>query len=134
MPVSPRRSRLTSVPAGWPRVRTAWGPMAYGFGSLWVLGEELERVSAATGETVGTVDLVGGRVDIATGFGSVWIADDENQSVLRLDAQQEAIVRTYDFGGGVYGVDVSEDGVWVASDDGTVGRIDPATHEVVVVE
>ena len=125
--IDPESSRLI------PRESSTWGPMAYGFGSLWVLGEELERVSAATGETVGTVDLVGGRVDIATGFGSVWIADDENQSVLRLDAQQEAIVRTYDFGGGVYGVDVSEDGVWVASDDGTVGQIDPATHEVVVV-
>ena len=86
-----------------PRESTTWGPMAYGFGSLWVLGRELERVSPASGRVVGTVDLVGGRADIATGFGSVWIADDDMQAVVRVDAQQEAIVRTYDVGGSPFG-------------------------------
>ncbi len=160
MPASPRRSRPTSAP-GWlaegpngvwagssralsridpqtsrliPRESSTWGPMAYGFGSLWVLGTELDRVSVATGEIVGTVDLVGGGGDIDTGFGSVWIADGENQTVLRVDARQEAIVRTYDFQGSVLGVAASDDQVWVASDDGTVARIDPETDGVAVVE
>ena len=116
-----------------PYVSPTWGPMAYGFGSLWVLGRELERVSAVTGRVVGTVDLVGGRADIATGFGSVWIADDEMQAVVRVDEQQEAIVRTYDIGGSPLGVAVGTDAVWAASDDGTIVRVDPETDGLTVV-
>jgi serine/threonine protein kinase len=116
-----------------PRESTTWGPMAYGFGSLWVLGRELERVSPASGRVVGTVDLVGSSADVATGFGSVWIADDEMQEVVRVDARQEAIVRTYDVGGSPLGVAVGGDAVWAASDDGTVVRIDPETDDVTVV-
>jgi serine/threonine protein kinase len=126
--IDPQTAQLRSSSA------RSWGPMAYGFGSLWVLGRELDRLSPATGELRGSVDLVGGRVDVATGFGSVWVADDENQAVLRVDALQEAIVRTYDFEGSPLGVAVGEDGVWVASDDGTVARIDPDTDDVTVVE
>jgi hypothetical protein len=126
--IDPETSRLV------PREISTWGPMAYGFGSLWVLGTELERVSAATGKIVGIVDLVGGRADIATGFGSVWVVDDESQSVLRVDARQEAIVRTFDLRGSPLGIAVSEDGVWVASDDGTVALIDPEANAVTFVE
>jgi DNA-binding beta-propeller fold protein YncE len=125
--IDPESSQLRSNAA------SSWGPMAYGFSSLWVLGRELDRLSPATGELRGTVDLVGGRADVTTGFGSVWIADDENQAVLRVDALQEAIVRTYDFRGSPLGLAVGEDGVWVASDDGTVARIDPETDQVAVV-
>jgi streptogramin lyase len=99
-----------------------------------VLGRELDRLSPATGELQSEVDLVGGGADIATGFGSVWVADDGNQSVLRVDARQEAIVRTYDFDGSPLGLAVSDDGVWVAADDGTLARIDPETDDVVYVD
>ena len=126
--IDPSTSRLR------PLESAVWGPMDFGFSSLWVLGRELERLSPATGELVGTVDLVGGRVDVATGFGSVWIADDERQAVLRIDARQEAIVRTYDLQGSPLGVTVGADAVWVASDDGTVARIDPETDEVMIVD
>jgi hypothetical protein len=116
-----------------PRESPTWGPMAYGFGSLWVLGRELERVSPATGRVVGTVDLVGGRSDIATGFGSVWIADDEGQAVIRVGARQETVLRTYDVAGSPLGVAVGADAVWAASDNGTVVRIDPETDDVTIV-
>jgi hypothetical protein len=116
-----------------PRESPTWGPMAYGFGSLWVLGRELERVSPATGRVVGTVDLVGGRSDIATGFGSVWIADDEGQAVIRVGARQETVLRTYDVAGSPFGVAVGADAVWAASDNGTVVRIDPETDDVTIV-
>ena len=123
---------LTRIDPGTSRMRPyvspTWGPMAYGYGSLWVLGRELERVSAATGRIVATVAVVGG-VDVATGFGSVWIADEQG-AVVRVDARQEAIERTYEVGGSPLGVAVADDAVWAASDDGTVVRIDPATHEV----
>ena len=115
-----------------PRESPTWGPMAYGFGSLWVLGPQLERVSAATGRVVGTVDLVGGS-DIATGFGSVWIADDEEQAVIRVDPRQETVLRTYNVAGSPVGVAVGADAVWAASDDGSVVRIDPRTDDVNVV-
>jgi DNA-binding beta-propeller fold protein YncE len=125
--IDPATSRLR------PSESVTWGPMAYGFGSLWILGRELERVSTATARLIGTVDLVGGRADIATGFDSVWIADDEGGAVLRVDAHEEAIVRTYDLSGSPTGVAVGGGAVWVASDDGTVARIDPETDEVVLV-
>ncbi len=116
-----------------PRESPTWGPMAYGFGSLWVLGRGLVRVSPVSGKVIGTVDLVGSSADVATGFGSVWIADDEMQAVVRVDERQEAIVRTYDVGGSPLGVAVGADAVWAASDDGTVVRIDPETDDVTVV-
>ncbi|HEU5490041.1 MAG TPA: PQQ-binding-like beta-propeller repeat protein, partial [Gaiellaceae bacterium] len=116
-----------------PHASQTWGPMAYGYGSLWVLGRELFRISAVTARVVGTVDLVGGRVDVATGFGAVWIADDEEGAIVKVDARQEAIVRTYDVGGSPTGVAVADDAVWAASDDGTVVRVDPETNEVTSV-
>jgi DNA-binding beta-propeller fold protein YncE len=112
-----------------PYESSTWGPMAYGYGSLWVLGRELVRVSAVTARVVGTVDLVGGRVDVTTGFGSVWVADEEG-AVVRVDARQEAIERTYEVGGSPLGVDVGAGAAWAASDDGTLVRIDPDTHDL----
>jgi streptogramin lyase len=106
--------------------------MAYGFGSLWILGRELERVSAATARPVGSVDVAGGS-DVATGFGAVWIADDGAQKVLRVDPLREAVVRTYDVGGSPFGVALGAGAVWVASDDGSVVRIDPETDEVTAI-
>ena len=113
-----------------PHESAAWGPMDYGFGSLWVLGRELERLSAATLRPIATIGLGGGYVDIATGFGSLWIADDEGGAVLRLAPRRGAIVATYGLGGSPFGVAVGANAVWAASDDGTVARIDPATGEV----
>ena len=125
---------LTRIdPATWhmrPLESTTWGPMAFGYGSLWVLGRELERVSPVSAKVVSTVDLVSGREDIATGFGSVWVADGEEGEVVRVRARDEAIVRTYEIGGSPQGVAAADDAVWVASDDGTVTLIDPATHEL----
>jgi hypothetical protein len=125
--IDPTTSRMS------PHGSSTWGPMAYGSGSLWVLGRELVRVSAVTARVVGTVDLVGGKADVATGFGSVWIADDEQGAVVRVDARQEAIERTYDVGGSTLGIAAGPDAVWAASDDGTVVRIDPETHDVTSV-
>ncbi len=113
-----------------PYESTAWGPMDYGFGSLWVLGRELERLSAATLRPIATIGVGGGYVDIATGFGSLWVADDEGGAVLRMDPRHGAIVNTYGLGGSPLGVAVGTDAVWAASDDGTVARIDPATGDV----
>jgi serine/threonine protein kinase len=113
-------------------VSAAWGPMAYGHGSLWILGRELERLSTATARPVGSVDIAGGS-DVATGFGSVWVADEGEKKVLRVDPRREEVVRTYDVAGSPFGVAVGAGAVWVASDDGSVVRIDPETDEITVV-
>jgi Protein kinase domain len=115
-----------------PRRSAAWGPMAYGFGSLWVLGPELERLSPATMRRVATVDLPGGATDIATGLGAVWIAD-ESEAVLRVDPRVESITQTYDVGGSPLGVAVEADAVWAATEAGTVARIDLRTDDVTAV-
>ena len=122
--IDPSTSRLR------PQESAVWGPMDYGFGSLWVLGRELERLNATTMRRVSTVELASGYTDLATGFGSVWIADDEGRAVLRIDAVQEAIVRTYDLVGSALGVAVGADAVWASSEDGTVARIDPESDDV----
>jgi streptogramin lyase len=113
-----------------PRRSEFWGPMVYGFGSLWVLGPELERLSPATMRLVATVELPGGDNDIATGLGAVWVSDDEGEAVLRVDPREERISRTYDVTGGPLDVAVGADAVWATNEAGTVARIDPRTGEV----
>jgi DNA-binding beta-propeller fold protein YncE len=126
--IDPATSELRSLDS------PAWGPMAYGFGSMWVLARGLERLSAATMRRVARVQLPAGYVDVATGFGSVWIADDESGTIVRVDPRRNVIQRTYELGGSPFGVAVGADAVWAASDDGTVARIDPETDDVAVVQ
>ena len=111
---------------------TAWGPMAYGFGSIWIVGsQEVARLSTATMRRVGTVPVKGFYgVDVATGLGSVWLADDDGGAVVRVDPGQEAVERTYALGGAPFGIAVGAGAAWAASDDGTVARIDPVRDDV----
>jgi DNA-binding beta-propeller fold protein YncE len=125
--IDPVTSRLT------PKRSSAWGPMAYGFGSLWVLGEDVERLSPTTMRRIATVDLAGDLGGIATGLGSVWVTNDESGAVVRIDPQQEAVLRTYDVSGQPSGVAVGAGAIWVPSDTGAVARINPLTDEVETV-
>jgi YVTN family beta-propeller protein len=79
---------------------------------------------------VATIDLAGGSGSITTGLGSVWVTNDESGAVVRIDPQQEAVLRTYDVGGQPFGVAVGAGAVWVASDTGGLARIDPVTDDV----
>jgi DNA-binding beta-propeller fold protein YncE len=126
--IDPATSRLE------PHRSEVWGQMAYGFGSLWVMAFELERLSVPTMRDVGTVKLPGSSTDLVVGYGSVWVADDERRAVLRIDPRQETVVRTYELDGSPLGVAVGSDAVWAASEDGTVARIDPDTDEVTVAQ
>jgi serine/threonine-protein kinase len=109
-----------------PRSSEVWGPMAYGFGSLWVLRDDLERLSPATMRRQATVELSGAD-DVATGLGSVWVADGEG--VLRVDPRSESVESMYDLVGAV-GVAVGAETVWAASEEGSVARIDLGTDDV----
>jgi len=114
------------------RESTAWGPMAYGFGSIWIVGpQEVARMSAATMRRVGTVRVKGFYgIDVATGLESVWLADPDGGAVVRVDPHEEAVERTYALGGAPAGVAVGAGAAWAASDDGTVARIDPVRDHV----
>lgn len=117
------------------RDSAAWGPMAYWSGSIWIIdGSNLERVSAATMRHVSTVPVDGFYVDVAAGLGSVWLADEEGRAIVRFDPVREVVARRYTLGGATYGVAVGSGAAWAASDDGTVARVDPASHRVELVD
>ncbi len=111
------------------RESSIWGPLAYGFGSVWVLSDELERLSPRTLRRIGRVDLADGFVALVAGSGGVWVANEDNGAVVRVDAAQEVVARTYDVGGRPSGLALGAGAVWVASDAG-IARIDSATDDV----
>jgi streptogramin lyase len=115
------------------RESTTWGPMAYGFGSVWIVGTELQRLSGATMRPVATVPVAGRYADVATGHGSVWLADDEGRAIIRVDPAREAVARSYDLGGAPFGVAVGAGAVWATSEDGAVARIDPVRDDVQLI-
>jgi hypothetical protein len=121
--IDPRTSRMKS------RESSVWGPLAYGFGSVWVLGDELERVSPRTLRRIDTVNLANGFVGLVAGSGAVWVANEDNRTVVRVDPTQNVVSRTYDVGGRPSGLALGAGTVWVASDAG-IARIDPGTDEV----
>ncbi|SRR6266545_5269617 len=121
--IDPATSRMRS------RESSVWGPLAYGFGSVWVLADELERVSPRTLRRIDTVDLANGFVSLVAGSGAVWVANEDNGTVVRVDPAEGVVSRTYDIGGRPSGLALGAGAVWVASDAG-IARIDPGTDEV----
>jgi streptogramin lyase len=123
--IDPTTSQLS------PRTSAHWGPMAHGFGSLWVAGEDLHRLAPASARSIATVALADGAEEVETGFGSVWVGAGE--TLLRVDPQQEAVVETYDAGGNPSGFALGGGAAWIATDGGTLARIDPRTGEVTLI-
>lgn len=105
------------------------GPLAYGFGSLWVFGDRLERLSPRTLRRIDTVEVAEGIVGFATGAGALWVANQDG-TVARVDPVQAVVSRTYDVGGTPTGLAVGGGMVWVSIDNGDVARIDPGSGEV----
>jgi DNA-binding beta-propeller fold protein YncE len=126
--IDPETSRLRR------QSTAAWGPMAYGFGSLWIAGRSLERISAVTMRHVSTVKGVEFNPDVAAGLGSVWLADDTRHEIVRVDPARGVVARRYELGGAPFGVAVGAGAAWAASDDGTVARIDPLGERVEVID
>jgi streptogramin lyase len=107
-----------------------WGPMAYGFGSLWIVGQNVVQVSALTMKRVATVPDTTSYSDITTGFGSVWLADDEGNAVVRVDPRRRTVTKRYRLSGSAFGVAAGMGAVWATSDDGNLARIDPQRGDV----
>jgi streptogramin lyase len=114
-----------------------WG-VAVGEGAVWVAGwtdGSVSRVDPATNTVTWRVTLntplgEASPVGVAAGGGSVWAADNSSDEVWRLDPATGAVLGAAHVGDAHEFVGFGEGGVWVSSEDGTVGALDPASGTV----
>jgi virginiamycin B lyase len=114
-----------------------WG-VGVGEGAVWVGNKDdgtVARVDPATNTVAWRVRLdtaIGqaSPVGVAAGGGSVWAADNASDEVWRLDPATGAILGVAHVGDAHEFVGFGEGGVWVASENGTVGELDPARGTV----
>jgi YVTN family beta-propeller protein len=107
-----------------------------GYGSVWVLGDALDRrlwrLDRVSGRVLATIELPFMPRTIAAGEEGVWISAPLDDRVLQIDPETNAISAAIPTGRGTSGVAAGAGSVWVTSTiDGTVSRIDPRTAEVV---
>ena len=111
-----------------------WG-VAVGEGAVWAgdLNDgTVAKVDPATNTVVWRVTLntsmgQGSPVGVAAGGGSVWAADNSSDEVWRLDPSRGAVLGTAHVGDAHEFVGFGEGGVWISSENGTVGELDPAS-------
>src|SRR5262245_44460045 len=115
-----------------------WG-VATGGGAVWIANETdgtVSRIDPATNTVVWRARLdqdpppSTNPVGVAFGGGSVWAADNGSDKVWRLDPATGAILGVAHVGDSHEFVGFGEGRVWVSSEDGVVGRLDPATGGV----
>ena len=117
-------------------VRIEFRDIAVGYGSVWVLGDALDRrlwrLDRVSGRVLATIALPFMPRTVAAGEGAVWISAPLDDRVLRIDPETNAISAAIPTGRGTNGVAAGAGSVWVTSTlDGTVSRIDPRTGAVV---
>jgi YVTN family beta-propeller protein len=110
--------------------------LAVGYGSVWVLGDGIDRrlwrLDRESGRILATIELPYIPRTVAAGEGGVWVSAPLDDRILRIDPETNAITATIPTGRGTSGVAAGAGSVWVTSTiDGTVSRIDPRTAEVV---
>jgi YVTN family beta-propeller protein len=116
--------------------RLEFRDIAVGYGSVWVLGDALDRrlwrLDGVSGRVLATIELPFLPRTVAAGEGGVWISAPLDDRVLRIDPETNAISAAIPTGRGTSGVAAGAGSVWVTSTlDGTVLRIDPRTGAVV---
>jgi YVTN family beta-propeller protein len=133
---------LESFIPPWPRVRDAahdretLNDTAIGEGSVWVLGDALDRrlwrIDPRSGRIVGESRLPFPPIHLAVGAGAVWVTDQLDDHVARIDGASGRLVALIPVGRGASGVAVGAGSVWVTGSlDGTVSRVDPQKNRVV---
>jgi YVTN family beta-propeller protein len=116
--------------------RLEFRDIAVGYGSVWVLGDALDRrlwrLDRVSGRVLATIELPFLPRTVAAGEGGVWISAPLDDRVLRIDPETNAIAAAIPTGRGTSGVAAGAGSVWVTGTlDGTVSRIDPRTGDVV---
>ena len=116
--------------------RVQFREMAVGAGSLWVLGDALDRrlwrLDARTGRVLATVPLGFPPTAVAVSAGKVWITDGLNDRVVPLDIGGGRLLAPIRVGRGASDIAAGAGAVWIANTlDGTLSRLDPTTRRVV---
>jgi YVTN family beta-propeller protein len=133
---------LRQVSPSWPDPLTAsttriqFREMAVGAGSVWVLGDFLDRrvwrLDPRTGATQATIPLRFPPRSVVVEDGKAWITDGLDDKVVPIDARSNRVLPAVPVGRGAAGVTATPGAVWVANViDGTVSRVDPRTGRVV---
>jgi YVTN family beta-propeller protein len=123
-------------PASVETTRINQRDLAIGYGSVWVLGDGIDRrlwrLDRVSGSILATIELPFIPRTVAAGEGGVWVSAPLDDRVLRIDPETNAITATIPTGRGTSGVATGAGSVWVTSTiDGAVSRIDPRTAQVV---
>ena len=134
--VTARVPLTPAVPADEAHARDDEAGIAVGEGSVWVLGDLVDRhlwrldpVSRRVAAVMAVPFAPGG---VAAGLGAVWVTAQLDDRVLRIDPATNRIVATIGVGRSPWGIAAGAGAVWVANTvDGTVSRIDPSTNRVV---
>ena len=135
-----RELRETFIPFRSPATvenrRVQFRELAIGAGSLWVLGDALDRrmwrLDARTGAFQKKIELGFPPTSAAVAGGAVWVTDGLNDRVVPVDVATGRLLPAVSVGRGASGIAAGAGAVWVANTlDGTVSRIDPETRRVV---
>ena len=116
--------------------RVQFRELAVGAGSLWVLGDALDRrvwrLDPRRGTIQATIALPFPPRSVVVTEGAAWITDGLHDTVVPIDARSNRVLPAVAVGRGAAGVTASAGAVWVANAiDGTVSRIDARSRRVV---
>jgi YVTN family beta-propeller protein len=122
-------------PATVENSRVQFREIAIGAGSLWALGDALDRrlwrLDARSGRVQATIPLGFAPTSVTVAAGKVWITDGVRDRVVPFDASSERPLAPVPVGRGASGIASGAGAVWVANTlDGTVSRLDPGAGRV----
>ena len=111
--------------------RVQFRELAIGEGSLWVLGDALDRrlwrLDARSGRVDATIPLGFAPTSVAVAAGRVWITDGVHDRVVPFDAASGRQLKPVPVGRGPSGIAQGAGALWVVNTlDGTMSRLDPA--------